>query len=339
MEILEVIWYLVIMASIVFYTVLDGFDLGAGALHLCTSNDKERRIFLSAIGPVWDGNEVWLVAVLGSMLAGFPTAYATILSSFYIPVMFLLFGLIFRAVSIEFRSKLESVRWRTVWDWSFSISSIVVILSLGLIMGNFVQGIPVNKEGVFIQGLISHIHPYSLLVSVTTLALFCLHGACFLELKVEGELSKKVLNWARISFLFFMVCYLATTVATIVWAPHMVDKMMMRPIFWMIALVNLGVIITLGRALIKNKVVTAFVCSSLNILFLVSIYAFGSFPVLLRASNDISKNITIYNASSSLTTLIILVIIAVIAIPLIAGYTTHVYKVFHGKVKDDFLIY
>ena len=125
MEILELLWAIVLLVAVMKYTVLDGFDLGVGALHLCTPKDVERRMMLSAIGPVWDGNEVWLVVVVGGLWAGFPTAYAAILSTFYIPMMFLIFGLIFRAVSIEFRSKLESVVWRTFWDWAFSFSSII----------------------------------------------------------------------------------------------------------------------------------------------------------------------------------------------------------------------
>jgi len=172
MEILETLWYIVFIVAIINYTVLDGFDLGVGALHLCAQSDLERRTLLSAIGPVWDGNEVWLVIVVGGLWAGFPDAYALFMTSFYIPVMLLLCGLIFRAVSIEFRSKLESMRWRTVWDWVFSLSSILVILSLGLMMGNFIDGVAITPTGEFSGALIDHIHPYSLLVCLMTFATY-----------------------------------------------------------------------------------------------------------------------------------------------------------------------
>src|SRR3989338_5440991 len=143
---LEALWYAVIGASLLFYTILDGFDLGVGALHLFARGDTQRRIFLNAIGPVWDGNEVWIVIVMGGMFAGFPNVYATIFSGFYTLLMFLIAGLMFRAVAIEFRSKRESPKWRSLWDVVFSFASILVAFVLGVLIGNMIRGIPLDAE-------------------------------------------------------------------------------------------------------------------------------------------------------------------------------------------------
>ena len=148
--ILSFLWYLVIGACVIFYVALDGFDLGVGIMHFFTKKDEERRVFLNAIGPVWDGNEVWLVIVGGALFAGFPDVYATLFSGFYNFCMILLVGLIFRAVAIEFRSKRKSRRWRFTWDAIFSISSLVIAFGLGLTIGNLMAGIPLNENQDFI---------------------------------------------------------------------------------------------------------------------------------------------------------------------------------------------
>src|SRR5471030_721514 len=135
---LEVIWYLVLGISALFYVILDSFDLGVGAVHLFAKTDTQRRILINSIGPVWDGNEVWIVIVIGGLFAGFPNAYATVLSGFYTPFMMLIAGLMFRASAIEFRSKHESTRWRSTWDVVFSFASILVAFILGLILGNLI---------------------------------------------------------------------------------------------------------------------------------------------------------------------------------------------------------
>jgi cytochrome d ubiquinol oxidase subunit II len=149
LEMLQIAWYAVIAISIVFYTVLDGFDLGVGALHLFARTDEQRRIFLNSIGPFWDGNEVWIVIMMGGLFAGFPNAYATIFSGFYSLLMFLIAGLIFRAVAIEFRSKRPSKTWRSFWDVVFSFASILVALVMGLVLGNMILGIPLNSAQDF----------------------------------------------------------------------------------------------------------------------------------------------------------------------------------------------
>src|ERR1044071_478867 len=181
-------WFLVFGGVISGYAILDGFDLGAGALHLFLNKEQSRRIALNAIGPVWDGNEVWLVIGGGALFAGFPVAYAAIFSAFYVPFMVFLVGLIFRGVAIEFRSKEPGPLWRKTWDMVYCASSIIISLSLGLMLGNVAYGIPLNKQHEFDGSWLSFFNPFSMLVAVTTLALFMMHGAIYLTMKTENRL-------------------------------------------------------------------------------------------------------------------------------------------------------
>ena len=164
-------WFLVFGAVISGYAILDGFDLGAGALHLLLKKETSRRIALNAIGPVWDGNEVWLVIGGGVLFAGFPVAYAAIFSAFYVPFMIFLVGLIWRAVAIEFRSKEPGTTWRYTWDVVYSFACIVIALSLGLMLGNVALGIPLNAEHEFAGDWLSFFNPFSIMIAITTLAL------------------------------------------------------------------------------------------------------------------------------------------------------------------------
>ncbi|MFM1883971.1 MAG: cytochrome d ubiquinol oxidase subunit, partial [Bacteroidota bacterium] len=179
-------WFLIVGGLFAGYAILDGFDLGAGALHLFLKKEKSRRIALNAIGPVWDGNEVWLVIGGGALFAGFPEAYATLFSAFYLPFMLFLVALIFRAISIEFRSKEPMEWWRKSWDRAYAISSINMALLLGVVVGNAVLGIPMDDQGNFQGSVLDLLHPYALLVSLLTLAAFALQGGLYLSMKTEG---------------------------------------------------------------------------------------------------------------------------------------------------------
>src|ERR1035437_6378547 len=169
---LNTIWFVLVGVLFFGYALLDGFDFGVGMLHLFTRTDAHRRLMLNSIGPVWDGNEVWLVTGGGALFAAFPNVYATLFSAFYIPFMLLLTALIFRAVSIEFRSKQESPAWRRVWDVGFAVGSFLASLLLGVLVGNLAWGIPLNPEHEYLGGLLDLLHPYAILVGVTTVALF-----------------------------------------------------------------------------------------------------------------------------------------------------------------------
>lgn len=333
---LELAWYVVICASAVAYVVLDGFDLGVGMLHLFAKTDVERRLMLNAIGPVWDGNEVWIIVVIGALLAGFPAAYATLCSAFYTPVMIFLAGIIFRAVAIEFRSKMTHPRWRTCWDIAFSVGSFIIAFVLGVLLGNLVQGIPLDQEGTFSGSFWSFFTPYTILTGCTAITLFMMHGAIYLNMKTEGELHKKTRRWSIISMGCFIATYIVLTLATITHMPHMVARVDGKSHLYWIGVLALVSIAMIPRLLHKKEDGWAFLTSCFSITLLFVLFGLGIYPELIRSSIDPAVNsITIHNSASSELTLTVLLIIAGIGVPLVFAYGFWIYRIFRGKVKLD----
>ncbi len=330
----EFIWYVVLVILVTGYAILDGFDLGVGMLHLFSKKDEERRLMLNSIGPVWDGNEVWLVSAGGALFAGFPNAYATIASGFYEAVMLFLAGIIFRAVAIEFRSKQPMAWWRWMWDIFFSFASFTIALGLGVVLGNLIRGIPINAQGDFTGHFLSFLNPYSLLMGLTSVALFCMHGAIYIVMKTEGELHDKMRERINPSIIFFIICYVSATMATLIYQPHMVEIVKNNPALFILALATMLLIANIPREIHKGHDGLAFGSSCLTIVCLMALFAIGTFPNLVRASNDPEHlSLTIYNAASSVKTLKILLTITAIGIPLVLSYTFGIYYLFHGKVK------
>lgn len=333
---LEFIWFTIFVILLTGYALLDGFDLGVGMLHLFSKEDTERRLMLNAIGPVWDGNEVWLVTAGGALFAGFPPIYATVCSSFYLLVMGLLAGLIFRAVAIEFRSKNPSPVWRWTWDVLFSLASLVIAMGLGIILGNLIRGIPLDAEGEFIGTLGSLFHPYVLLISLFSASLFALHGGIFICMKTEGALHEKLRSWLHPLIIMFILLYAMTSTVTLIYQPHMVAAIQERPIIFVVAFINLLAVANIPREIARGKDAFAFLSSCVNIICLLSLYGIGTYPNVVRAINDPEHlSLTIYNSASSQTTLEILLLIALIGVPLVISYTIGVYWIFRGKVKLD----
>ncbi len=330
------VWFSCFVILLIGYAILDGFDLGVGILHLFSKEDHERRLMLNSIGPVWDGNEVWLVTAGGALFAGFPMVYATVCSAFYVPVMILLFGLIFRAVAIEFRSKAEMIWWRWMWDILFSAASFIIAFALGTAMGNLIRGIPLDAEGEFIGTLRDLLNPYALLVGLMVVALFTMHGCIYLLMKTEGSLHEKVKSWVNPAIITYIMLNAITTIATLIYQPHMIEAVRNRPIFFLVAIVNLFVIANIPREIYLGRDYRAFACSCLNIVLLMGFYALGTYPIAVRAINDpAALSLTIFNSSSTNLTLHILLLIAVIGVPLVLAYTTAIYYIFRGKVRLD----
>lgn len=333
---LEFIWYIAFVVLLMGYAVLDGFDLGVGMLHLFSSEDKDRRLMLNTIGPVWDGNEVWLVTAGGALFAGFPIAYAGLCTAFYVPIMVLLCGIIFRAVAIEFRSKQPMAWWRWMWDLFFSFASLIIAMGLGLVVGNLIGGIPLDSQGRFTGDFTTLLHPYALLVSLFSVSLFLMHGAIFTLMKTEKELHEKVRSWVNPLIISFIMLYAITTVVTLIYYPHMAETIRDRPIFLFIAFVNMLAIANIPREIFYAKDGRAFACSCLNIICLLTLYGLGSFPNIIRSiENPAEWSLTIYNSASSPLTLQILLLIALLGLPLVVSYTAIIYYVFRGKVRLD----
>lgn len=329
-------WFTIFVILIIGYAILDGFDLGVGMLHLFAQKDQERRVMLNAIGPVWDGNEVWLVTGVGALFAGFPDIYATMLSAFYVPVMALLAGLIFRAVAIEFRSKQKMTWWRWTWDIVFFLGSFLIAFMLGIIMGNLIRGIPLDQYKEFIGDLDTIFHPYAFLVGLLAVSLFMMHGSLFILMKTEGEFHDKMRQWTNPCIIFFIITYAVTTMATLIYMPHMIDAFRERPYFFVLGILNILMIANIPREISLGRDARAFICSCLNIICLLGLYAIGTYPQVVRSVDDpLNLSLTIYNSASSELTLKILFLIAFIGIPLVLAYTTAIYYIFRGKVKID----
>ncbi len=330
---LNVTWYILVGVLFAGYAILDGFDLGVGALHLFTKKDIHRRIFLNAIGPVWDGNEVWLITGGGALFAAFPEVYATAFSGFYIAFMLLLFSLIFRAVSIEFRGKMEAAGWRKLWDASFSIASILAALLIGVALGNIIRGVPLNENFEFAGSFFTLLTPYPLLVGITTVALFIMHGSIYLVMKTEGELHDIVRNWVNPAIIFFVIAYVSTTIVTLVFMPHMSENLRENPVLFLIPLANMLIIANIPREIYHGRDFRAFLSSCGAMLFLMALFGIGMFPNLIYSNPNPEFSLNIINAASSEKTLGIMLIIAIIGVPLVLAYTASIYWVFRGKVK------
>ncbi len=329
------LWFLVVGALFSGYAILDGFDLGAGAWHLFFEDDKSRRVALNAVGPVWDGNEVWLVIGGGALFAGFPEAYATLFSAMYIPFILFLGFLIFRAVSIEFRGKEPMKWWRNLWDISYSLSSAMLAFLLGVVLGNILIGMSLNENYVFTGNWLEFLNPYSIAVGFTSLFLFMVHGAIYLTMKTEGQLFKKITRLLRISILLFISTFIIVTIITITSFPHLTDKFRSDPLLFAVPLLAFLSIANVPRLASKGKYLHSFIFSALSISFLLILVAIELFPVILLSTTDKANSLTVYNAASSDKALGIMLTITAIGLPLVIGYTIFVYRTFWGKVRLD----
>ncbi|MCD8741422.1 cytochrome d ubiquinol oxidase subunit II [Mucilaginibacter roseus] len=332
-------WFLLIGAVFTGYIILDGFDLGAGALHLFFNKEESRRIALNAIGPVWDGNEVWIVIGGGALFAGFPEVYATMLSAFYIPFMLFLVAIIFRAISIEFRSKEPMAWWRRMWDVSYSISSALIAFLLGVVLGNVTQGINMGADHVFRGSFTEFLNPYALLTGVTTLALLMMHGAIYLVMKTENRLYAKLTVMVRNTTIFFVIMILLTSFYTLLYLPHMAAVIRRYPELFFVPVLMVLAIANITRQITKRKYMFAFISSAVTISLLMVLVAMELYPNMLLSKQDAAYHLTVYNAASSQKTLGIMLTVAAIGVPLVVGYTTFVFMTFKGKVELDEMSY
>jgi cytochrome d ubiquinol oxidase subunit II len=331
---LNTIWFALVGVLLTGYVVLDGFDFGVGMLHLLVAKrDEERRVLLNAIGPVWDGNEVWLLTGGGALFAAFPAVYATVFSGFYLALMALLCALIFRAVAIECRSKHDAPRWRACWDGAFAAGSTVAALLLGVAMGNLARGVPIDADGEFAGSFLGLLNPYSLAMGVTTVVLFALHGALYLVLKTEGELQARVRRWVAPLGALFGVCFVGVTLATVYVAPQLIAAFTRAPWLNAVLAVVVAAILAIPLATKRGKELLALVASAVTIAGLMVLFAVGSYPVLVFSNPSPVHSLTAFNAASSPKTLAVMLTIALIGMPLVIAYTAFIYRIFRGKVK------
>jgi len=331
---LNQVWFFLFVAIVAGYMIMDGFDLGVGILHpFAARNDDERRISLNSIGPLWDGNAVWLVVVGGALFAVFPIVYGALFSGFYSGMMLILLTLILRAVSIEFRSKVEGQRWRSLWDGVFFGASAGLALLLGVAFGNIVAGVPLNAQGqILIGSFLDLLQPLALLIGVTTIAMLAMHGALYLNLKTEGALQARVRAWIpRLMGLFLVLGVVVAVTLLVTQHPIVAVYRQIWPIVFPLGAAAAFVAAwSLGR---RGRSRAAFACSAAMIASLLFSVAVGMFPNLLFSSIDTSYNLTAFNASSAENTLMITFVIALIGLPFVLAYTAGASYFFRGKVQ------
>ena len=327
---LNTIWFLLVGVLIAGYAVLDGFDLGAGVLHLCTRDERERRVMMNAIGPVWDGNEVWLLAGGGALFAAFPPVYATVFSGFYLAFTLLLVALILRAVSFEFRGKVGSAAWRRGWDVAFGVGSLVPALLYGVAVGNVLRGLELDAAGVrtTLPGLLN---PFALLAGLLGLTMFVLHGATYLGLKTDGALQERMRRWAATAWVAFIALYAITTLASYAVAPYLFEHWFAHPLTWVLFALLLASCIAGPAAIHAAHFGRAFAASATATLSIIALAAEGMYPRLLPARPDLASSLTIYNSASTPRTLTVMLVIALVGMPLVILYTVLIYRAFRGK--------
>ena len=288
---------------------------------------------INSIGPVWDGNEVWLVTGGGAIFAAFPESYATLASGFYLAVILLLFSLIFRAVAIEFRSKQPYAWWRQTWDVLFSVASILVAFLLGVVVGNLIWGIPLGADKEFHGTFFGLLHPYALLCGIMVVSVCMMHGSIYVVMKTEGKFHEKARLWVKNCIIFFGICYVTLTMATMLYVPHMVERLKEYPVLFLVPMVQMLTIANIPRSISKGWDFYAFFSSCGAIFLFMFLFGLGIFPNMVLSNPYPQYSLNIYNAASSVNTLRNMLVIALIGMPLVLAYTISIYWIFRGKVK------
>jgi cytochrome d ubiquinol oxidase subunit II len=331
---LSTVWFLLIGFLFTGYAILDGFDLGVGALHLIVSRtDGERRQVLNSIGPVWDGNEVWLITGGGALFAAFPHAYATIFSGFYLAVVPLLGALILRATSIEFRSMETNRLWRTGWDIGFSLGSVVAVVLFGVALGNVLRGIPIDADGGYRGGLVGLLNPFAISIGVMALGLAALQGSAWLALKTEGPVQARARRTGAVAIALIVLAWIAATALAWNDARRVFDNFG-NLLSWIAPILTTSAVVFLIMSWRLGQDGRAFLFSSLTVIGMAITVGIGLYPNLLPAV-DAARSVTIDNAHSSDTALTMMLMVALIGMPIVIGYTSFIYWKFKGKVRLD----
>ena len=342
---METIWFLLVATMIVGYVVLDGFDLGAGILHLfIAKTDQERQLVIRTIGPVWDGNEVWLIAGGGTLYFAFPLLYASGFSGFYLPLMIVLWLLILRAIGIEFRIHLASPVWRDFFDGLFAISSILLAIFFGAALGNVIRGVPLQKDGYFFEPLWTNwrVGPepgildwYTVIAGVLALIALTIHGANYVALKTEGDLNIRSRQIARVLWPVLVLLTVVSLAATLYIRPDLMDNYKHYPIAFIIPLLVGAALIVMRLFQRSGADRNAFLSSSAYLITMLAGAAIAVYPNLLTSSTDPALNITIHNAASGHRSLSLGLSWWTFGMLLAIGYFVFVYRMFRGKVKLD----
>ncbi len=329
---LRLLWFVLIAILFTGFFVLEGFDFGIGILlPFLGKSDSERRMIYNAIGPFWDGNEVWLITTGGAIFAAFPSLYATLFSSFYLEMFAILVALVLRGAAFEFRSRRESPRWRTFWDWMMFVGSLLPSFFWGVIISNLLRGIPIDASMNYVGGIWNLLNPHALLFGILFVLVFSMHGAVFLEMRVTGQLRER----ARRSAQQFSFLALIMTVLFLVWSFFVsptIHSAFTSPQIAPLSFLSLITIIAVPVLLVKKQSGWAFAMTSLTIILTAASIGLGLFPRVIISSLNPAWNLTIANASSSPYTLTVISWLALTLLPFVLAFEGWSYWVFHKRL-------
>lgn len=333
----QIIWFVLWGVLWAVYFMLDGFDFGVGILsYFLGKTDAQRRQMINTIGPVWDGNEVWLITAGGATFAAFPTTYALMFSYLYTPLLLILFALIFRGVALEFRSKGDSTGWRAGWDLAIFLGSLLPTVLFGVAFGNIFQGLPMDANG-YHGSLFTLLNPYGLLAGVLFTLLFLMHGSLWLAVKTDGEVQQKSEALALKLWIPLLVVAGAFLVHTY-FATKLYDNYFKAPLLFALPLLAVIALVGIRVFISKGDFLSAFYSSCLCILMVVFTGIAGLYPNLIPSSISPEHSLTIFNTSSSEYTLKIMTVVAVIFVPIVIAYQAWVFKVFKGRLSEQDVI-
>lgn len=365
-EVLRLIWWLLLGILLVGFAVMDGFDLGTGMLlPFVGKTDLERRVAINAVGPVWEGNQVWLILGGGAIFAAWPQLYAVSFSGFYLAMFVILFALIVRPVAFKFRGKNDSAKWRNTWDWLLFIGGFVPALIAGVAMGNVLQGVPFKLESDmqihYTGSFFGLLNPFALLAGVLSVAMLVMHGASWLQLKTGGEVHERARRFGGIAALLTAALYVVAglllykfvdgyqvtsevvpdgpsnpLLKTVGHAPGAwFANYAAHPVLYVVPLIGIGGALLAWVAMQSRKALLALLASGLSIAGIILSVGVSMFPFILPSSEDPRASLTVWDSSSSHLTLFIMLVCVIIFLPMILAYTSWVYAVLRGKVDPD----
>jgi len=338
-ETLQVLWFVLFGVLLVGYSVLDGFDLGAGILSLFEKDSKKRQIYMDAIAPVWDANEVWLLTAGGALFAAFPPVYAVTFSGFYLAFFLVLACLIFRAVSFELKHRMDSDRWQRFWDYAFGISSLLVSFLYGVAIGNLLQGVPVAKTHAGFEwrgDFFGLLRPFPILVGLITVAMFATHASFYISMKAPEGVKVRASKLANVFWMIWVILYVLGTVLAIIVAPHLFTSLPSNLLFYPFVVLLFVSFVLIPVFAKKSKYFKAFLASSFAIASQIALSGISMFPRMVPSSLDLENySLTVFNGSSSRLTLFVMFIIVLIALPIVLAYTAFIFKVFRGPLRED----
>lgn len=334
---METTWFVLWGLIWAIYFILDGFDLGLGTLLPFLAKDEtEKRIIYNAAGPFWDGNEVWLITAGGVTFAAFPKAYAVMFSALYAPLLMLLFALIFRAVSFEFRGKNDHPAWTALWDAVHFLSNFIPALLLGVAFANLFMGIPIDQNGVYHGNLLKLLNPYGLAGGVFFVAMFAMHGALWLAFKSEGALQTRAVGTAMLLWPVVLVLLLVFLGMTFFYT-KLFNNYLEMPFLAVFPLLAVAGLVGARLMLNAGKLLQAWACSGLYLLGVTFFGVMGMFPGIVISSLNPEWSVTAFNAASSPLTLKIMLGVSLVCVPLVLAYQVWVYYIFSHKVTKDIL--